>query len=66
MDIATGPLHFDYNVSANYGFAGRIIFDIKMSQKIKFNLKAESLICFMSDNLNARWYFYNFNLIVYL
>ena len=64
IEIATGPIHFDYSISAFGGFTGRIIFDVKMSQRIKFTLKAESLVCTMTDNLTSLWYFYNFKLIV--
>jgi hypothetical protein len=64
IDIATGPLHFDYNVASFSGFAGRLMFDVRMSQQIKFVLKAKHLICVMKESLNSLDYFYNFKLLV--
>jgi hypothetical protein len=40
------------------------MFDIRMSQQIRFVLKAKHLICVMKESLNALEYFYNFKLLV--
>lgn len=64
LDIARGPIHFDYSISSFSGFAGRLIFDLRMSQRIKFTLHADSLVCITKDSLNAVEYFYNFKLLV--
>lgn len=62
-NVATGPTHFDFQVSEGSGFLGRIIFDCRFSQFITVTLKSPSLVCKMNQNLNDKYYYYVMTLI---
>ena len=60
-EIATGPLHHDYAFESS---AGRLFFDIKMSQIVKMSLKPLEIVCKFKEPLSAPIYSYNFNVVV--
>ena len=62
-DIATSPSHFDFNINSGGSYIGRLVFDIKMNQKIYLTLKSKQLICKMLRPLTATNYVYKMTLM---
>lgn len=61
-DIAVGPTHFDFK-TGNDKLAGRVKFDLKLSQVIEMEITSTTLICNMEENLTERFYLYNMYLL---
>lgn len=62
-DVATSPTHFDFNINSKEKYLGRLIFDIKMDQKIILTLKSKQLVCKSEKPLAAKGYVYKMTLM---
>lgn len=62
-DMVTGPSHFDFPLKQKgkqKENLGRLIFDVKISQKLKFGISTRSVSFEMKESLKKQ--LYNFNL----
>ena len=64
IELANGPIHNDFKIKSKTA-AGRILFDIKMTQQIPITIITNEVICYMTEKLNAREYFYNLTILDY-
>ena len=64
--MAIGPIHYDFELRKGKEFHGKLIFDVRYSQKVDFELHIESLNCQMNNPMKLDKYFYNYMLTVYL
>ena len=64
LDVATGPIHYDFEIKKGKVFMGKLVFDIRISQKVDFEIQIESLSCQFKESLNMVKYFYNYVLTV--
>ena len=62
-EVAQAPSHFDFNLSSYGSYLGRLVFDIKMSQKINVNIKSKQLVSVMNEPLADKFYIYQLELI---
>lgn len=62
-DVATSPTHFDFNLNSKGNYLGRIVFDIKMDQKLVLTLKSKQLVCKSEKPLAAKSYVYKMTLM---
>ena len=63
--MATGPSHFDYPImqtGRKNEQLGRLIFDVKFSQKIEFGVSIQNICFTLNDGLKSQ--LYNFNIKV--
>ena len=66
IDVALGSIHYDQELKKNKKFCGELIFDLRMSQKIKFQIQIDKMSCLFKEQMTSVNYFYNFLLTVQL
>lgn len=59
-EVAQGSIHYDHTIGSGNKFFGKLIFDVRMSQRIAFQLQIKSLSCGFTEDLTYRKYFYNY------
>ena len=60
MEVAIGSSHYDYALGDGSKFLGKLVFDVRMSQKMSFQLQIGSLSCNFNEPLTSKKYFYNY------
>lgn len=64
MEVAIGSTHYDYSLGSAGKFQGKLIFDVRMAQRLTVQLQIGSLECNFSDPLTSKKYFYNYIITV--
>lgn len=65
MEVALGSSHYDYSLGDNGKFLGKLVFDVRMSQKMAFQLQIGTLSCNFNEPLTSKKYFYNYLVTVW-
>lgn len=66
FEMSVGSVHYDQELREGNNFFGKLIFDIKMSQIVNFEIQMASILCELKEPLTNRKYFYNFVITVRL
>ena len=66
IDVARGSIHYDQELKDGRSFFGKLIFDVKMNQRVVFEVQINSLTCILKEAMVSRRYFYNYVLTVSL
>lgn len=66
IDVARGSIHYDQELKDGRSFFGKLIFDVKMNQRVVFEVQINSLACILKEPMVSRRYFYNYVLTVSL
>lgn len=64
MDVAIGSTHYDYSLGSPNKFQGKLIFDVRMAQRLTVQLQIGSLECNFNEPLTSKKYFYNYIITV--
>jgi hypothetical protein len=60
--ICTGPVHFNFKIQSVIN-AGRLLFDLKITQITKVTLTVSSLKVLLDKPLNSRFYTFSANFL---
>lgn len=64
LEMASGPIHYDFEIKKSKVFVGKLAFDVRISQKVDFEVQIQSLSCQLKESLTLVNYFYNYVLTV--
>lgn len=61
-EVTQGSVHYDYTINLGGKFFGKLIFDVRMSQRITFKIEILKLSCDFNEDVAHRKFFYNYTL----